>query len=277
MKAQFTQKIIGTGERKTLLIPIAEKAEQSVQYAGAPSFAYTAAGWSVNRDSVVSSPEFEIDSELERHASLPELLRDAGATSEGQLTVTIIPDNVDEEKAAIMRALLQSKESLIRKALGTDQPLEVAVAGSGYTFAFYTATLDHADIMAAIQFAHCIYEQSFQQKRVTSSDKPVDNEKYAFRCFLLRIGMIGKEYGTARKVLGKNLSGNSSFKSGERKKPDKAADQPIQGAPIISEETFHAAQAAMQGRAAGPDDLAEALADAELVHGVNVLMEGTDE
>ena len=89
MKAQFTQKIIGTGERKTLLIPIAEKAEQSVQYAGAP-FAYTAAGWSVNRDSVVSSPEFEIDSELECHASSPELLRD-GATSEGQLTVTHYP------------------------------------------------------------------------------------------------------------------------------------------------------------------------------------------
>ena len=89
--------------------------------------------------------------------------------------------------------------------------------------------------------------------------------------------MIGKEYGTARKVLGKNLSGNSSFKSGERKKSDGAADQPIQGEPIISEETFQAAQAAMQERAAGPDELAEALADAELIHGVNVLMEGTDE
>ncbi len=31
-------------------------------------------------------------------------------------------------------------------------------------------------------------------KRVTATEKPVDNEKYAFRCFLLRLGFIGSEY-----------------------------------------------------------------------------------
>ena len=45
----------------------------------------------------------------------------------------------------------------------------------------------------------------------------VDNEKYAFRCFLLRLGLIGNEYKVTRKILMKNLSGNASFKSGHKK------------------------------------------------------------
>ena len=44
--------------------------------------------------------------------------------------------------------------------------------------------------------------------------RSTDNEKYAFRCFLLRLGFIGAEYKTARKILLKNLSGSSAFKNG---------------------------------------------------------------
>lgn len=40
-----------------------------------------------------------------------------------------------------------------------------------------------------------------------------DSAEYAFRCFLLRLGFIGKEYKTARKILLRNLTGNSAFRS----------------------------------------------------------------
>jgi hypothetical protein len=42
----------------------------------------------------------------------------------------------------------------------------------------------------------------------------VENEKYAFRCFLIRLGFVGTEYKAERKTLLKNLSGNSAFKNG---------------------------------------------------------------
>ena len=48
----------------------------------------------------------------------------------------------------------------------------------------------------------------------------VDNEKYAFRCFLLRLGMIGEEYKAARKVLLRNLTGSSAFRSGKPEPSD---------------------------------------------------------
>lgn len=44
----------------------------------------------------------------------------------------------------------------------------------------------------------------------------VTNEKYAMRCFLLRIGMIGSEYAVARKELLARLPGDASLKSGAR-------------------------------------------------------------
>ena len=55
------------------------------------------------------------------------------------------------------------------------------------------------------------------QKRVTAKEKPVDNDKYAFRCFLLRLGFIGDEYRTDRKILLQNLTGSGSFKTDKKK------------------------------------------------------------
>ena len=52
------------------------------------------------------------------------------------------------------------------------------------------------------------------QKRVTVKEHETANEKYAFRCFLLRLGYIGDEYKPDRKLLLRNLSGSSAFKSG---------------------------------------------------------------
>jgi CRISPR/Cas system-associated protein endoribonuclease Cas2 len=53
-------------------------------------------------------------------------------------------------------------------------------------------------------------------KRANSKEKEVENEKYAFRCFLLRLGFIGTEYKTYRKILLRNLEGSSAFKEGKK-------------------------------------------------------------
>lgn len=51
-------------------------------------------------------------------------------------------------------------------------------------------------------------------KRVTAVEHPVENEKYTFRCFLLRLGFIGAEYKQDRKILLRNLEGNSAWRTG---------------------------------------------------------------
>lgn len=54
------------------------------------------------------------------------------------------------------------------------------------------------------------------QKRVTAKEKDTQNDKFTLRLFLIRLGFIGDEYKTARKILLGNLTGNSSWKSGHR-------------------------------------------------------------
>ena len=57
---------------------------------------------------------------------------------------------------------------------------------------------------------------SLEQKRISAKAKEYENEKYAFRCFLLRLGFIGDEYKADRKLLLRNLSGSSAFKNGQK-------------------------------------------------------------
>ena len=52
-----------------------------------------------------------------------------------------------------------------------------------------------------------------KQNRITATEKPVENAKYAFGCFLLRLGFIGSEFKMERKILLSKLTGNSAFKS----------------------------------------------------------------
>jgi len=51
------------------------------------------------------------------------------------------------------------------------------------------------------------------KRNVAAKVKVTDNEKFTFRTWLLRLGMVGDEYKLARKILLQNLSGNSAFRN----------------------------------------------------------------
>ena len=108
--------------------------------------------------------------------------------------------------------LLEAKGNLIRKALGITD-LRVEVLEDRVAFSWFSQ-VDADSAAAYTHFISALCEMSRNAKRVTATEKPVDNEKYAFRCFLLRLGFIGSEYKAERKILLKNLSGSSAFKNG---------------------------------------------------------------
>ena len=128
---------------------------------------------------------------------------------EDALTVEIPLDKV---AVGNLTKLLDAKGNLIRKALGiTDLRIEVLEDRVAFPW-FSQVDTDSAAAYTHFIFALC--EMSRNAKRVTATEKPVDNEKYAFRCFLLRLGFIGSEYKMERKILLKNLTGSSAFKNG---------------------------------------------------------------
>ncbi|MDK2919000.1 MAG: hypothetical protein PWQ37_1733 [Candidatus Petromonas sp.] len=74
------------------------------------------------------------------------------------------------------------------------------------------------------QFVSILNENAKKLKYASAKVKPTDNEKYTFRTWLLRLGMIGDEYKVARKELLKNLSGNGAFRKGKPKDKEQAGE-----------------------------------------------------
>ena len=128
-------------------------------------------------------------------------------------TVEIPLDKVD---VGNLTKLLDAKGCLIKKALGISE-LPIEVLEEKAAFPWFSEMPDADAVQAYTHFISALCQMSKNAKRVTVTEKAVDNEKYAFRCFLLRLGFIGAEYKTERKILLKNLTGSSAFKNGGKK------------------------------------------------------------
>ena len=120
---------------------------------------------------------------------------------------------LDKVQVGNLTKLLDAKGSLIKKALGIDD-LRFELEEDRITFPWF-AEPQPKEATAYTHFIAALCRMSKDAKRITAKEKPVDNEKYAFRCFLLRLGFIGDAYKTDRKILLRNLSGSSAFKSGK--------------------------------------------------------------
>ena len=135
------------------------------------------------------------------------------------LTIEMPADKVNTEN---LQKLLDAKGALIRKALGIDS-LAFEIHEDRVSFPWFVDPApDHA--LAYTQFIAAICKMSTEQKRITAKVREVNNEKYAFRCFLLRLGFIGNEFKQSRKILLSNLDGSSAFKT-VKEDPKEAHDE----------------------------------------------------
>jgi len=136
----------------------------------------------------------------------------------------LIPDNItielplegggwSEDKINNFVKLVNSKYGLLRKALRADEIIiekdeengTLKVGRCGYT-------TDGEQTDAYLQLIVALANQA-QKHKVVAQEREVENEKYAFRCFLLRLGFIGDAYKTARKILLAPFEGNGSWKT----------------------------------------------------------------
>ena len=120
---------------------------------------------------------------------------------------------LDKVAVGNLTKLLDAKGGLIKKALGVDT-LPIEIQEDRVAFPWFPELPDADSVKAYTHFISALCKMSKNAKLVTVTEKAVDNEKYAFRCFLLRLGFIGSEYKMERKILLKNLTGSSAFKNG---------------------------------------------------------------
>ena len=98
-------------------------------------------------------------------------------------------------------------------------------------FRLFNSTLHAGEIKSYIQLCLAISHQALVQKSARKAKTISDNEKYTFRTWLLRLGLIGEEFKTARHHLLKNLDGNIAWKDpsqAERQKERLAARRSLE-------------------------------------------------
>ena len=213
-------------ERKRLVKVIAELLGEKPKYLGVPSTAYQIGPYKVSRDGELTADE--------EHPTQDQMVLDAckaaGFQTEGEeetqdrtgqeendkLVIQLPREQFTDEQLENLQKLIHGKESLLKQALAIEE-LPVKITEEKILFPWFPLPLETEEIEAYLKLIVALGEMAKRAKRVTLKDKEVENQKYAFRCFLLRLGLVGPECKKDRKVLLKNLTGSSAFKSGAKK------------------------------------------------------------
>lgn len=125
------------------------------------------------------------------------------------LVINIPLDNV---AVGNLTNLLEAKGNLIKEEALSVENLPLSIGEDIISFPWFSTMPEPDEVTAYPQFIAALCKISKKQKRILAIVRHVENEKYAFLCFLLRLGFIGEEYKTSRKILLRNLSGNEAWK-----------------------------------------------------------------
>jgi len=211
-----------TGERRKALVQaLGEMLELKPKYLGPPSFSYQVGDMLIDKHGTVWLKEDAGQKYVDR---ILDGMRARGfeyAISDS-FVIELPREGVSDAAIENLKHMVQGKEKLIKKALGAET-LDIKITNEKISFPWFMRLPAPEEISAYTHFIAHLVSLAKNLKRVNATAKEAENEKYAFRCFLLRLGFIGDEYKEARKVLLKNLTGQSAFK-GVKQNIDKAVD-----------------------------------------------------
>ncbi len=156
----------------------------------------------------------------------------------GKLTIEIPDTGFTPEMRENLKKIVASKATLLKQTLETDD-LSIVELDGKISFPWFTLHSIDGEADAYNRLIAAICKMAKTQKRVTAVEKPIENAKFTMRLFLIRLGFIGDEYKTARKILLRNLTGNSSWKSGHRPERNENAaipPNPAEAALVAAQE-----------------------------------------
>lgn len=236
--------------RKALAGALSELLHEKPRYCGAPTFAYEFGVGRLARDASLrlvpslnetaaerlaatlaergfSCTVETVCSEIETADNAPcEAAPKESPLSDSRFTVTIPADRLSPDALVRLRNLIASRHRLFCDALNATE-LPVEERDGKIAFPWFEQIDDEEERAAYTLFIERLIEISNRLKWAASVEKDAPNEKYAMRCFLLRLGFIGAEHKRARAILLRNLQGSSAFRDGG--KPANADAKAVSG------------------------------------------------
>ena len=219
-------------DRKELVSAIAEITGEKAEYKFVPTCAYEIGNITVDMEgAVMCEDEEKLRREMVRLGQMgyypdaeqpadpepgQETVQEAiepAQEPEGETTGLTISLPLSAANVGTLTNLISAKDSLIKKALGITDT-RIRVIENKIEFPWFTRELTTDEAKAYTLFISQLCKLSKELKHASSKPVETDNEKYAFRTWLLRMGFIGPDFKAARKILLKNLSGSSAFRNG---------------------------------------------------------------
>jgi hypothetical protein len=140
----------------------------------------------------------------------------AQEAGDGGLTIEVPLDGFTPEKLDNLAKLVSAKAALLKTALGAED-LPIRQTAEALAFPWFPGEASSEDAKAYAAFVYQLCKTAKEKQRITAKEKEIEGSpKYAMRCFLLSLGMIGGEFKTARKLLLYRFSGSGAFKTKER-------------------------------------------------------------
>lgn len=236
---------LATENRKGAALRLAELTGETSRYTRVPRCAYQVGPFFFEKDGTVTVPE---DADLQPLRTLaeegliepfdepeadaaPETALEANTTAENApegeatgLTISLPLNGMEPDSLDRLSKLVESKAALIKKALNAKR-LTIRKADDRVEFPWWDEMPEPEETQAYMSFIAALYKMAKEAKRVTGKEAEVESEKYAFRCFLLRLGFIGSESKAQRKLLMKRLSGTAAFPNKEKAEAFTAAQK----------------------------------------------------
>ncbi|MFB5088315.1 hypothetical protein PGC35_14110 [Psychrobacillus sp. PGGUH221] len=248
-------------DRKELVKAIGEHFGVKPKYLGAPNFNYQI---ETAHETYIIDREGKITTSEGRNVEFEALLNGELETEiqepvTGGITGIEVTVPMDGHTAISLRNLintLYSKQNLLKKALEFDRDIvseeivkvineikagsikefestiaklecegiEINFQHSTITFRCFGTEGTTENVKAYTQLVGLLNQYVKTLKYASAKVKDTDNEKFTFRVWLNRLGMIGDEYKETRKLLLQNLTGNSAFRYGKPEKETTAGE-----------------------------------------------------
>ncbi|MBQ7932089.1 MAG: virulence protein [Clostridia bacterium] len=206
-------------DRKRLAAAISEFTGEKAEYQFMPTCAYVIGNFTLSREGILTCKDGTDVAALLEKLTADGFTAGYGTEQEPEeeeahgISIQMPASAFTEKALHNLYTLVEAKSELIKKALGITA-LPINRIDDRIDFPWFSEDSTPEELQAYMHFITALCDMARNQKRINTCEKKTDNEKYAFRCFLLRLGFIGAEYKTERKILLRNLTGSSAFKGG---------------------------------------------------------------
>lgn len=222
MEFKITYEVKGQ-RRKELVQAISAFLNTIPKYKGVPTCAYEIGDLVVDREGAVILNDSMTPAEVDKMVTVLEeqgfMPTNYGENAFDGIEVAMPRDMFTDKAIENLHKIINAKGELISKAIGT-MDLRIIENDVKVKFPWFPRTEDSEEVAHYTQFTDALCKMAIERNRVASTPRKSENEKYDFRCFLLRLGFIGDEYKALRKFLLRNLTGNAAFKHGRPKKDE---------------------------------------------------------